>query len=92
MKQEKTIVKEEWIIDYIDKNGVVSILDAEFVDRYIEKFNPAHILQPYGAHTCRELGRMLSSLYKQFRLNRYKMSIHEMGDTYPNWVYMYDFN
>ncbi|MBD8836204.1 hypothetical protein IFU39_00025 [Paenibacillus sp. CFBP 13594] len=90
MKKKETIVKEEWIKDYINKNGPVNILDVEFVDAYINEFNPNHVIQPFGANGCKELGKMLSTLYNDNILNRSRISIHGLGRDYPIWVYVYE--
>lgn len=90
MKQKATVLKEEWLKDYINVNGPVNILDAEFVDAYINKFNPKHSIQPFGANGCKELGKMLSDLYKDNILDRSRISIHGLGRGYPNWVYVYE--
>ncbi|PYE51511.1 hypothetical protein HUB98_05800 [Paenibacillus barcinonensis] len=90
MKKKGTIIKEEWIKDYVEKNGPVNILDVKFVDAYIDEFNPKHAIQPFGANKCKELGKMLSTLYNDNILNRSRISIHGLGYDYPNWVYVYE--
>lgn len=89
VKREKTIIKEEWVCDYIRERGAVDILNVEFVDQYIREFNPPHVSQPYGANTCKELNRLLSRMYKSGVLNRCAVGVSG-GIGFPKWVYCYD--
>jgi hypothetical protein len=81
--------KHEWIYNYAKINGHIDILNSDFVDDYIKKFNPVYKIQPYGANSCKELGRVLSSMYKNGLLNRFVMGIPYMVG-FPRWVYCYE--
>ncbi|HHX71231.1 MAG TPA: hypothetical protein GX708_24695 [Gallicola sp.] len=80
--------KQEWLLKYIKKNRYVDVLNMEFVDSFILEFNPKHEVMPYGANRCKELGRLLSSLYNQGILDRQAQGISE-GEGFPKYVYVY---
>ena len=61
------------------------------MDAYIAKFNPKHIVMPWGANKCSELSRLLSSLYNQGILKRNTVGIpYSVGVGFPKWVYCYE--
>ena len=70
----------------------VDVLNRYFVDDYITAFTPPHIIQPFGANTCRDLGRQLSSLYKSGHLKRSRIGLSQMEPGFPKWVYCYELN
>lgn len=82
--------KQEWVIEYLreHKEGV-DILNQDFVDKYIEKFNPKYAVQPYGANTCKQLNRLLSDMYHCNMLNRWVVGLSGIGMGFPKWVYVY---
>lgn len=70
----------------------VDIVTEEFVDAYIEKFNPKRVgWQPYGAHQVPELGRLLGDMYRCNMLNRFTQGLSpiSVADGFPKWVYVY---
>ena len=85
--------KQKWIIDYLKRPGnfCISVMDTPAVDEYIEKFNPKHIIFPYGPNQCRDLGRQLSKMYRVGILERTTNGINDlMGHGYPKWFYAYN--
>lgn len=85
--------KIEWIVNYMKENEPhVDIMNAAFVDAYIEEFNPRHAIMIYGANKCKEISRVLKSGYDMeiFRRGRIGLNAHLTG--FPNWVYVYSLN
>lgn len=82
--------KEKWIINYIKNTniGSVDMLNEKFVDDYIEKFNPKHQVMPYGANSCFELSKLLSSMYQAGILNREAVGL-SWTPGFPKWIYHY---
>jgi hypothetical protein len=82
--------KQDFITSYIRNNlGSTSIVDSRFVDSYIKEFNPKHIVQPFGANSCKEIGKMLSYFYKCNILDRTTVSLYHIEPGFPKWVYVY---
>lgn len=84
--------KQDWIVDYIktSKFKHVDIFDSEFVDAYIEACHPKKVIvQPYGANTVPELGRLLSELYHSNMLNRMTIGLTQSYSGFPKWCYSY---
>lgn len=84
--------KQDWIVDYIktSKFKHVDIFDSEFVDAYIGACHPKKVtVQPYGANTVPELGRLLSELYHSNMLNRMTIGLTQSYSGFPKWCYSY---
>ena len=83
--------KQKWILQYIVDTGYgVDILNSDFVDAYIEKFNAKFIITNWGANKCPDLGRQLSKLYKLCYVNRGRVGLINWQIGFPKWVYHYD--
>lgn len=86
--------KEQWIIDYIsnlERVQVVDILDEDFVNAFIKKFNPKYEVTLIGAYRCKELSLLLGKMYKKCLLNRCVIGLRggAWQDGFPKWVYSY---
>ena len=81
-------IKQDWVIDWIDRHGPMNILDIEFVDAFTEKFNVPYRIQPFGANSCPSLGRLLGNMYRYNLLDRSIIGLSE-GLGWPKWVYVY---
>lgn len=83
--------KKEFIKEYIRKRLSVDILDAEFVDAYIEKFQPKYKVKMFGANNCPELGQLLSTMYQAGELKRFACGLPKPNwqPGFPKWVYSY---
>lgn len=82
--------KEQWILNYIRVHDAVDMLNSEFVDAYIDKFNPKVSYTNFGANKVTELSRILSSLYKTGLLKRSAVGLSGLcGIGFPKWVYVY---
>lgn len=79
----------EWLLTNFTPGQTRNILEALFVDAYIEATGAACIPQAFGAHSCPQLGSDLAALKSQGRLNRVAVGLsgHEAG--FPKWVYAY---
>jgi len=89
----KNTEKIEWIKTYIKNNPpAVDIMNADFVDAYIEKFKPKHIITMYGANKCSELSKILKQGYDMNIFNRSIIGIHQAMWGFPKWVYVYEIN
>lgn len=83
-------LKQDWVKIYLsEEDGRVDVLNVLFVDKYIKKFNPKHYIMPFGANKCREIGRLLSEMYKKGMLERCRVGLHRMERGFPKWVYSY---
>ena len=84
--------KKQWILDYIlwHKNESVDVVSENFVNAYVNKFNPKIVeWYPYGAPMVPELGRLLAELYKENKVGRYRHYCESWQDGYPKWFYIY---
>lgn len=77
---------------YVEKNGPVDVLNADFIDAYIEKFQPAVVhYMPYGAHKVPMVGKLLGEMYRMNMLRRNRVGLQGLsGQGFPRWVYVYD--
>jgi len=97
MKKKRYSVDEkiQWIIEYMKEPyhfalSGVDILNADFVDAYIEKFNSKHEVTMWGANKCRDLVRVLKIGYDRGIFDRWTCGIQGMwGLGFPKWVYAY---
>lgn len=68
----------------------VDVLDAEFVDSFIEATGAPYKVMFYGANRCACLGPLLARMFKEGSLVRGVASISGMGGMgFPSWVYSY---
>ena len=68
----------------------VDVLDSAFVDAYADKTGAQVFIQPFGANTCRQLGRDLSKMYKNGLLERGRIGLgFNWQHGFPKWVYSY---
>jgi hypothetical protein len=68
----------------------VDVLDAAFVDDFVEVTGLKVAVMPYGADKCPQLGRDLSAMFKAGRLTRWANGIWGgSGEGFPKWVYSY---
>ena len=69
----------------------VDVLNSEFVDDYSRATEAETSRMTIGAAKCKQLGRDLSHLYRNGRLDRYSTGL-PAGDSsmgFPKWVYTY---
>ena len=72
------------------KDEFIDVVAEDFVNAYINKFNPKIIeCYPYGAPKVPELGRLLAELYKENKVSRYRYYCENWQDGYPKWFYVY---
>lgn len=86
--------KKQWILDYMQnpnhKYHDIDIFGEEFVDAYINQFNPQTIYKyAYGVPAVPELGRILSKMFKEGLLQRFTVGCKIWRDGYPKWFYTY---
>lgn len=68
----------------------VNILDAYFVNDYIEATGADCVGMPFGADKCKQLGRDLARMFHTGRLLRHADGLWNMaGMGFPRWVYTY---
>lgn len=79
---------EEWLL--VD-NDWIDILNASFVEHYLEASGVKFYAMPYGAHKCPSLSRDLKAMCDAGTLVRTQTSID--GDMrrigFPPWVWQY---
>lgn len=86
--------KKEWIIQYMSdpehKDHFIDITGEEFVNAYVDRFNPKIIgWYPYGAPKIPEIGKLLAELYKENKVWRFRHYCEWYQDGYPRWFYIY---
>ena len=86
--------KKEWILEYMSnpvrRHHSVDITEEEFVNAYIDKFNPDIIeWYPYCAPKVPEIVKLLAELYKENKVFRYRHYCDIWQDGYPRWFYIY---
>lgn len=91
--------KEQWIVDYIQNESTfkyVDIMDEDFVGSFIETFDDTDSeFLGLGAPKCKQLSKLLSSMYKNGVLDRWAHGIRSgYNQDYrnynaPKWVYSY---
>ena len=88
-------IKEDWIIEYLTKKATfkfVDMLDEDFVNGFIEQFNVQYEGMIIGASKCKELSKLLSSMYKTGLLKRFPHGVRKgllQDGRFPKWVYSY---
>ena len=70
----------------------MDILNAPFVDAYIDRFNAAHTVTMFGANKCKDLGKTLKAGYDNGTFERNRLGLTEHLSGFPNWVYVYSIN
>jgi hypothetical protein len=80
---------QQFIRRYLSENTCADVLNAEFHDKFSEKFGGRRIFKMWGAMPNMLAMSWLKKLYDQGILERGRISLyaHEMG--FPNWVYSY---
>lgn len=87
--------KEKFIIDWMSEGRhlnchSVDILNAQFVDDYIERFKPRFRPTNFGAYKCSELVRVLRKLYLYGKLERRTVGLPDRPSSdFPKWIYSY---
>lgn len=79
----------KWLKAYIKRNPSADILNAKFVEDYINATRANFIAMKYGAFKCSQLSRDLSNMYSQGILTRARIGLPGLGQGFPKWVYLY---
>lgn len=91
--------KEEWIIEYLKNKkslAFVDMLDLDFVNSFVEQFEEKYDDMTLGAVKCKELSKLLSTMYKKELLIRYPHGVRSgfnqdcRNNKAPKWVYSYE--
>lgn len=86
--------KIDFILRYLKNkynHHSINILDYDFMMAYIDEFNPQNVkYHLYGSPTCKEVGMLLSDMYKQNLLDRYRIGLSGMESCFKKWVYCYE--
>lgn len=87
----KPVDRYKWLKEYISQKPYgVDILDAEFVQEYINATNAQYRVTIYGAFKCAQLGRDLAAMHHDYVLKRNRVGIEGMGGMgFPTWVWNY---
>lgn len=74
----------------VTERKFVDVLDAEFVDAYIDAFKPPHRITYWGANKCRQLGADLAAMAARGFLKRDRVSLGSgWYPGFPRWVWCY---
>jgi len=79
----------KWILEWIAKHGATDVLNADFVNGYVNATQAPSFEQAFGANSCRQLGRDLSAMHKAGQLTRGTIGLTERYTGMPSWVYVY---
>ena len=88
--------KENWVIEYLKNKeflAFVNMLDIDFVNSFVEQFQARYDDMTLGAVKCKELSKLLSSMYKNGLLKRYSHGVRSglsKDGKFPKWVYSYE--
>lgn len=79
-----------FIFDYLKSTeSQVNVLNRDFVDAYTTFTGAPYREQPFGANTCRQLGKDLSVMYSSGILERSSTGLSGSECGFPKWVYVY---
>lgn len=82
--------RRQWLLDRLRASPVpLDILDADFVDAFIEATQAPFIPANVGAHRCPTLGRDLAVMYRNGDLCRQPVGVPCGEWGMPRWVYAY---
>lgn len=82
--------KIKWVEDYLKtKEFYVDILNRNFIDAYIDKFNPKYGATNYGADKCPDVAKTLKIGFDQGIFKRQRAGITCGYSGMPRWVYVY---
>lgn len=91
--------RRDWILEYLRVRQEacgstpyhVDVLNAYFVDDYVEATGAKAQAMPYGAAKCPMLGADLSALFQEGKLRRSATGIGDglCHQGFPRWVYTY---
>lgn len=89
----KPAEREQWILNWMRQRPRehVDVLNAEFVDAFIEATGCKFVPQFFGAAKCPQLGRDLGRLHARGLLRRTACGLPS-GDAsmgFPRWVWSY---
>lgn len=81
----------EWLLKEVRERRFVDVLDAEFVDAYIDEFKPTHRVTCWGANKCRQLGADLAEMAAIGYLARSRAGLSggSWQPGFPKWVWCY---
>lgn len=88
--------KEKWVIEYLKNKkflAFVDMLDSDFVNSFVEQFESKYDDMTLGAVKCKELSKLLSSMYKRGLLKRFAHGVKNglsQDGKFPKWVYSYE--
>jgi hypothetical protein len=80
----------EWLRTEIRRLRFVNILNASFVDDYVEHTNAPHEILMYGANRCPRLAEDLRCLYHMQEVSRTAAGVPDARSFgFPTWVWTY---
>lgn len=82
--------KLDWISKWLQAHRRVDIMDAEFVQAYIDEFEAKHQLTAYGANKCHEIARVLKRGFDNGIFIRSRVGITGGMWGFPKWVFVYE--
>lgn len=89
---DKVRERWKWIAEYIKVyRGGTDILNAQFVDDFVLRFNVPVGLTWWGANKCPTLGRDLAAMKKRGYLKRSRVGLGmNWQPGFPRWVWSYE--
>ena len=71
------------------ESPAVDVLNADFVNWYIDATGADYQFMMYGAHKCKQLSRDLGEMHAAGILTRNAYGLPGAGMGFPKWVYLY---
>lgn len=84
-----TVAQEYFILDYLRKYGDVDSCSGEFHNEFYKKFGGSTKITIYDTKCVIKAMSKLSAMYKDGKINRYKVSYNFKIDKKPSWGYSY---
>lgn len=79
-----------WIVGQLsERGGELNILDADFVDSYIDFTGAAHRVRHWGAAMCPLLVSDLRKMKRRYILRRERVGFSNPADGFPTWIWSY---
>lgn len=80
----------QWLLNEARERVAVDVLDADFVDAYIQRFKPQYRPTWWGANKCPQIGRDLASMAQAGLLSRSRVGLGSNWQPgFPRWVFSY---
>jgi len=84
---------EKFVVEWLKNNIDANVLDAVFIDEFVNATGCTFSVTTLGANKCNYAGRTLSRMFGENTLKRFAVGLgsnYQAG--FPKWVYSYTLN